>query len=176
MRIRPVSRGFSKGYPCAIQSFLSFLRGARSNSAQTGLTTFTLLRRRGSPCASSSILISGLSPGPPRRVTAGPLGSGVHECGAPGVHGVPRVYMVGIPGYIPWWAYPGTYHGGHTRVYHRVYMAGYTIGCIWPGIPLGVRQGGGYTPGCTAGRRVYLRVCTGCVQGVIHRFTLLGWV
>ena len=55
--------------PCAIQSFMFYPRGDRSNSAQRCLTTKTGRRSRVQGGLSSSILILDLSPGPLLRHT-----------------------------------------------------------------------------------------------------------
>ena len=118
--------------PCAIQSFLSFTRGNRSNSAQRGIPTLTLLRLRGAERPLSPILIPRLSPGPRCGTLSTP--SAVHGTPAwwAGGRCIPRVvgsaytrkgvYPPCTPWYIHHPVHPGTYTpvhpGPHTPYAH----------------------------------------------------------
>ena len=129
------------------------------NSAQNLLTTVTPLEEGGLYAPHLSLLFPGLSPGPLLCATASPLGSGVHERGAPCWVGVPRrmVYTQGCTG--------------------CVYTQGVQDGIYHQGVPPGI------PPGCTSGypTRVYFRVShqvylPGCTRLGMYHQGVPGWV
>ena len=144
-------RGFTGVYPETIQSFIRFTRENRSNSAQSGPSSFTPLGPGGLSAPLYPKLFSTLSPGPPCQTLLGPLGSSVHTRGGWYVQGVPRV-VVYTRVCTRWVCTRVCTRWVCTRVYLRctnqgvpqVYQPGCTSGCTNQGVPQGV-------PGCTSG-------------------------
>jgi len=65
----PDHRGNKEGYPVSIQSFILLTQGERNNSAHHDRSSLTPLSPGRPLCASSSLLISVLSPGACHRCT-----------------------------------------------------------------------------------------------------------
>ena len=101
------NRGLGLGTPFVYPIVVSSHQEDRSNSAQKGLKGLTLLGRKAAQRASSSLLISRLSPGPRSDTAVGatltPSAEGGWEAVYPGWYGRVAYTQGGIyPGMVGW--------------------------------------------------------------------------